>query len=261
MTTLTNVELDVKKGKIILFRGKCIDELPRCEAICCRILSIVIPTSAELESRFYEIDEICHLTGKECEKEVETCINRDYRLKKKEDGSCIYLDQNNQCSIHENKPYMCKTFFCRGGWYLSGIFPENEKDETTAIKMERDDFIERLRDDMTFVLHPLIKLHTVFYLDAKKEIIFVKEMVGTCGKFNTRDSFQYPQLDDDLLLRLIHLFDSKDTLQEIRQRFCDHHAVSLTKSEFYEIVWLLNKHNIILDARNFRDMLSGMGGI
>jgi len=159
----------------------------------------------------------------------------------------------------------------KGNWsrihsYIRGYFfrIESLKDiaiKTIAIKMERDDFIEGLRDDMTFVLHPLVKLHTVFYLDAKKEIIFVKKMVGTRGKFNTRDSFQYPQLDDDLLLRLIHLFDSKDTLQEIRQRFCDQHAVSLTKSEFYEIVWLLNKHDIILDARNIRDMLAGMGGM
>jgi Fe-S-cluster containining protein len=261
MKVLTDVELDVEKGRITLFRGKCIDELPNCEAMCCRICSTVIPTSAELQSGGYEISKICLLTEKECEKEVEICINREHRLKKRPDGSCIYLDEDSRCSIYENQPQMCRTFFCRGGWHLAGTFPEDERAETTPIKMERADFVARVRDDMTFVPHPLLKLHTVFYAKAKEQITFLKEMVGTCGRFYTRDSFQYPQLDDDLLLRLIHLFDSKDTLQEIRQRFCDRHGVNLTKGEFYEIVWLLNKHQIVLESRNLGALLSGLGGI
>ena len=32
-------------------------------------------------------------------------------LAQKEDGSCIYLD-NNQCSIHDKRPAVCKPFFC-----------------------------------------------------------------------------------------------------------------------------------------------------
>ena len=32
-------------------------------------------------------------------------------LAQKEDGSCIYL-QNNKCSIHHQRPQSCRNFFC-----------------------------------------------------------------------------------------------------------------------------------------------------
>jgi len=145
MITVTNAELDPKMGRIVLFTKKCIDELPRCEAMCCRILSTVNPTRTELEEKLYEIDEICLLTNKACEKEIETCINREYRLKKRPDGYCIYLEQNNRCSIYERQPDMCKFFFCRSGWSLSGVLPEKDQEEPSSIKMEKSSFIERLK--------------------------------------------------------------------------------------------------------------------
>jgi len=114
---------------------------------------------------------------------------------------------------------------------------------------------------MIFVFHPLIKLYAVFYLQEKKEIIFLKEMAGTCKKFNSREGFYNPNLNENHITILIDLFESKGTLKTIHQRFCDQQRVSLVQSEFYEIVWLLNKHNIILSSKNFRGMLSGMGGI
>ncbi len=32
-------------------------------------------------------------------------------LKQKEDGSCVYLNDN-KCSIHQTRPQVCKEFFC-----------------------------------------------------------------------------------------------------------------------------------------------------
>lgn len=262
MTDLTRLEFNGKKGRL-LFRGSCLEVLPLCEGVCCRIDWAISITLDEYESGLYEVDVICSLTGKECEKDVDTCIDRSYRLKRKEDGSCVYLDSNNKCNIYENRPRVCRDFSCKGGWRLVSVFPVDDKSKSPGAKMEmeKEDFIERLRDDMTFVLHPLLKLHTVFCLKAKGEIIFVKEMVGQCGKFNTRDSFDNPKLDDDKLLGLINLFSRKDTLQETRQRFCSQYDVDLTKTEFYETVWLLNKHSIILSSRNFPGMLGGVGRI
>jgi hypothetical protein len=37
------------------------------------------------------------------------------------------------------------------------------------------------------------------------------------------------------------------------------HGVRLTKTEFDEIIWLLDKHDIVMSAGNFSGMLSGMG--
>ena len=34
-------------------------------------------------------------------------------LKQNEDGSCIYL-KSNKCNIHENRPGVCRDFYCSG---------------------------------------------------------------------------------------------------------------------------------------------------
>jgi hypothetical protein len=60
---------------------------------------------------------------------------------------------------------------------------------------------------------------------------------------------------------LIELFNRKETLRQVYTRYCSLSASTLTLPEFYAVVWLLNKHNIVLDSRNFQGMLSGMGGI
>jgi hypothetical protein len=41
--------------------------------------------------------------------------------------------------------------------------------------------VARLSEEMTFVSHPLLKLHTVFYLQPRREVVFVKEMVGAAA--------------------------------------------------------------------------------
>jgi len=250
-----------EKGRL-LFHGSCLDVLAICKGFCCRVFKNIQITPDEYKSGLYPVDVMCFLTKKECVQKKDTCRYRYYRLRKGQDGSCIFQDSNNKCSIQDYKPLACADFSCRGGWKLNNAQSASESDsKAPAIKQNKESFIDHLTEEMTFVSHPLIKLHTVFNVKEKEEIIFIKEMVGKCGKFHSRDSFQYPQFDDDLLLRLIHLFDSKDSLQEIRQSFCDQHEVCLTKSEFYELIWLFNKHKIILEAKNFGGMLAGMGRI
>lgn len=253
------IELDGKKRKLLL-QGSCLELRPLCAAACCRAWRVPLSLE-EYQSGLYQAEPICVLTDKVCDKPVAVCINRVYQLKRNADGACVHLDEASQCSIYENRPKVCRDFSCQGGWQLVSVFPLGGDDKTAAPKLEKETFVQRLTDDMVFVTHPLIKLHAVFCLPAKGEIVFVKEMVGACGKFNTRDAFPYPQLNDESALALINFFNRKDTLKEIRQRFCAQHAVNLTPGEFYDIVWLLNKHNLILDARNFRGMLGGMGGV
>ncbi len=259
MKDLSNLEFNGKYRKI-LFRGSCLELLSLCEAMCCREWDIQA-SSAERESKSYEVNKICLLTERECEKKIDTCINLKCLLKRKEDGSCVYLDSHNQCSIYEDRPSVCRNFSCQGGWRLASVFPVDDKTKNSETKMEKKDFIERLKDDMIFVLHPLLKVHTVFILREKRGILFVKEMVGGCGKFCSGESFHNLKLDDDHLLGLISLFGRKDTIIDTYQRFCSQFDISLEKSEFYEIIWLFNKHRIILDSRNFDGMLGGMGGL
>ncbi len=254
-----HVQLDGKKRKLLL-QGSCPELRPLCAAACCREWKVDL-SCAEYRTGLYQAEQVCVLTDKTCDQPVATCPHRAYRLKRNADGACTHLDAASRCSIYENRPQVCREFTCQGGWRLASVFPVSEKGNAAPPKPDKEGWLARVTDDLVFVPHPLIKLHTVFCLPAKAEIVFVVERVGTCARYSTRDRFSFPQLDDARTLALIRSFDRKESLAKIRQHFCAQHAVDLTPGDFNEIVWLLNKHNLILDARNFRGMLSGMGGV
>ena len=257
---LSRVEIDGARGAVI-FHGACFEMLAVCQAWCCRKDWAVSISAEEYATGQYEADVICALTDKACSAAALPCQHRRYQLSRSADQSCVYLEDN-RCGIYARRPRVCREFVCQGGWRLGVVLPaDNAPRDSKPPALTQETFTERLTDDAIFVLHPLLKLHTVFYLKPRREIIFVKEMIGACGKFNTRDTFDHPQLDDAQLLSLIDLFNRKEPLREVYRRFCSQHASKLTPQEFHDIVWLLNKHNIVLDSSNFRGMLSGMGGL
>lgn len=257
MADLSHMECDGKNRKII-FHGNCFDLLPVCEAMCCREWDVNL-SSMEYESRLYQADEICLLTSEECTEGKAVCIDRIYRLKKKEDGSCFFLDENNRCGIYENRPGVCRKFNCRRGWHMSPLVPADNDKESNSI-LSKEKFIERLRDDLVFILQPLLRMTSLIYLEESGEILFIKEKIGRCKKICTKAKYRNPKLNEEHLVYLLDLFRRKETLQDTYERFCRQYKVALEKTEFYEIVWMLNNHGMILDSRNFYGML-GVGRI
>lgn len=253
------VEFDSLQRRL-LFHGDCEEMRPICQAMCCRTKWHIDLSPDEYRSGRYKANVMCTLTDKECRDAVPPCSYRRYRVARKKDGSCEYLEKN-RCSIYSDRPQTCRDFQCHGGWkIMSAVFlPEDGTPDAEQNKPFRETFIQTLHDDQVFVSHPLLKLHTVFYRKHRKDIIFVKEMVGACGKFHTRDNFDYMQLEDTHILRLIELVNQKEPLGLIYQKFLTDYPGLLTEKEFYEIIWLLNKHSIVLDSRNFQGMLAGMG--
>ena len=75
--------------------------------VCCRLFLINL-NEEEYHSREYKtvFDDFDHI--KDFEEAEQTGANI---LRQKEDGSCIYLE-NNLCSIHERRPEVCTKFFC-----------------------------------------------------------------------------------------------------------------------------------------------------
>lgn len=85
-----------------------IDTINECDqcGICCKLFLI-------------NLNEIEYLSGKYKTLNNESVLD-DFGLAKerglifldrKEDGSCIYLE-NNSCSIHKTRPEVCREFFC-----------------------------------------------------------------------------------------------------------------------------------------------------
>jgi Fe-S-cluster containining protein len=252
----TQVEID-GVNRSILFRGTCIEMLPICRAMCCREWDVTISYD-EYVSGQYEAETACVLTNKPCRDTSQPCLSRWYRLSKHDDKSCIYL-KDDLCSIYSVRPNTCREFQCKRGWHLdTTIHTIDDKVDKAPVTISEETFAEKVNVDSIFVLHPLLKLNMVIYLRSKKRIIFVKEMAGSCNKFTTQDHFDHPQLDDTKLSLLIEFFARKETLENTHARFCSETKIDLPLHEFLVIVWTFNKHNIILDSRNFQGMLSGM---
>jgi Fe-S-cluster containining protein len=255
---LTRIEFDDKQGRFV-FHGDCIEMHPICQAMCCSQFTIEI-SSEEYASGQYEAEIVCLWTYKSCQAAFQSCPSQRYQLIKQRNKSCIY-QKDKHCSIYNRRPRICRDFVCSGAYLLwSKPEPSGLSDQKPPT-LNRETFLEHLNEDMVFLQHPLIKVHTIFNIVQKREIIFVKEMVGACGKFTTRDNFNYPQLGDDQILLLLELFKRNQPLCHIYRHFCTQSSISLSKSEFSEIIWLLNKHNIILNSRNFQGMLGGIGAI
>ncbi len=256
----SRVEFDGSKGRVV-FHGDCDDMRPVCRAMCCRHAWWIGLSQEEYASGRLQSDVICSLSDKACHDLVPACSHRRVQLAKRPDKSCVYLE-NDRCGIYDQRPVVCREFQCQGGWQLGSISPAPDSPAGgQPAALARETFLQRLTDDITFVPHPLLRVHTVFYLQSRKEVVFIKEMIGACGKFSTRDDLDQPRLDDAQILGLIGLFNRKEPLSQVYRRFCSQEAGKLTRPEFHAIVWLLNKHNVILDSRNFKGMLSGVGAI
>lgn len=252
------IEVDVKNRKLF-FRGNCIEVLHSCSAACCRNDWRIDISMEEFQSGLYEAEAICRLTSKTCDKKKDPCREKAFRIRKRDDGACVYLNDRNLCTIYDHRPKVCQEFSCEGGWQFSLVFPVKANDPATTPGSDKEIFLSRLNDDLIFVPHPLLILHSIFFVREKKEIIFFKEIAGRCGKFYSKDVFDRDRLTDESVAALVTLFSNKRTLREVFILFCDQIAFSLTRREFDELIWLLNKHNIILEIGNFSGYLDGMG--
>jgi hypothetical protein len=255
------IEIKEKSGKIDLFQGSCLETLSICQAMCCKIDWEIRITPEEYQAKLFETEVICMLTNKSCDTHNKDCVNKRYLLKRRENGTCIYLSADNKCMVHRNKPKTCLNFSCENGWRLNSTFPAEKKAKNTKIKIEKKNFINKIKDNFTFLIHPLLKKHRVLYIKEKNEIIFFKERIGSCSQYYTKDHYDNPKLTDAELNKIIQLFEQKITLREMVQAISEQFDFPLSKKEFGEILWLLNKHQIILESRNFAGMLSGTGGL
>lgn len=74
--------------------------------VCCKLFLVNINEEEYLSGKFEtELEEFEMMNFSE----AEMCGANI--LKRKKDGSCIYL-KNKKCSIHKTRPLICREFFC-----------------------------------------------------------------------------------------------------------------------------------------------------
>lgn len=86
------------------FNCGCLDALPYCRAMCCRLRQVV----------GVELNEAEQLSFPE---RVQTKAPNGLVVLQSEPGTgnCIYLNEEDQCKVHQAKPEKCKNWHCSPG--------------------------------------------------------------------------------------------------------------------------------------------------
>lgn len=244
MKDFCKVVLDGKNRKL-LFKGDCFEVLDFCEAICCREWNVFI-TEEEFQSGLYKVKKTCVRDQQGCGNKKNQCLNRVYQLEKKTDGSCFYLDNESKCSIYNNRPKVCREFNCKAGWKIASLCktggPQPDKFKEEVYKS----VIGKFNDEMEFLVSPLIALKTIFYSKEIKKATFVLKPINKCTLVIHQIDFDNPKINEQSLLALIKLFDGRNDLKQVLNKFNEKLGLSLSKDEFYKTVGLLYINNILI---------------
>jgi Fe-S-cluster containining protein len=236
------IRLDANK-QALYFPGGCGD-VETCRAVCCRNWNVLVDMHEE-ESQTYNVETVCLCTNNDCADRESLCLNRRTRLARKTDGSCVYLDSQNRCSIYVTRPVACQTFTCENGWKLSPQASEIKLDVSEP-GLDPMFFKQNLRMDLVFVKNPAVEFKTSFYLKEDREIIMVVKRVDKCGTGSIKITYDNPLVTDDILSSIILSFDgTKDcaaVLHEVRDRF----GIDLNDEDFLDIILLFHRENLLM---------------
>jgi len=234
---VSNIPVNMKTREVLL-GDDCLKALDLCKAFCCSYFQCINLTEEEYRSGKYRARAVClYDAGNPCRHPDISCPNREYSLERKPDGSCVYLDERNMCSIHETKPKACRDFVCKGSWKIH--FDSGAAGGAKA-------HLQKLRGDMVFLPNPYVKLVSLIYSTKRKEVIFSKRIVSRCGVVTTKRVFDVPGVDDEKLGHFLGLFDGKRTLDEIDEAFKQKYGQEMTKKEFDNTVWLFKDEGFLL---------------
>lgn len=90
-----------------------------------------------------DVEQICQATGSSfCSAFkylwVETQANIvDITLRRRRDGSCIFLSKNSTCSIYRHRPFLCQTYIC------CQTSPEMEEIRSQVVNQGMDELIRK----------------------------------------------------------------------------------------------------------------------
>ncbi|HRZ87152.1 MAG TPA: hypothetical protein P5287_04980 [bacterium] len=219
MTDPGKIDFDPRKGRLV-FKGDCRDALSVCQGMCCRIFSHIALTPAEYGSGLYRAKVFCSADGTPCSGERQGCVNRQYLLEKKTDDehACVHQAPDNTCLIYDVRPQVCRDFSCKRGWQLSSVCPPTPAEIEPKREEAKGETGFPLPENALLALNPFFTIKTIFYAKEKKKLSLVMTQLNKCT-FSTRTvDLDCDAADEDLLRRLIPLFDGKTSIGAVHAK-------------------------------------------
>jgi len=228
-----------------LFRlqGSCAQLRDTCQSMCCRQWDIALHTE-EYRSGLYKAETYCTLTKKECVHPKGTCVQRGFRLRKKNDGSCEYLTAENICTIYAHRPLVCRNFSCESGWRLIPAGRENWGADAFTDTADAVTYTEKAGWDMKLTRNPLIVVEKSSYNTKEKHLELSIRPRRSCHKrvlvIEMRNPMTAIQLDS-----IIRCFNGRMALRDIHERFQSKNNISYPKKAFLSFVMFLLDSDVL----------------
>lgn len=150
------------------FRQKPCEALAVCKALCCRRWDIHLARH-EYAQGVYQAEASCALDKKACSRHDTACPHKAFRLKKNKDGSCVYLDAENRCTIYAMRPLVCRNFICDKGFTIEPVssFSHEPADEAEICSFEGG-----LELKTKFLFNPYLRLKSMRKTGDNCELVF-----------------------------------------------------------------------------------------
>lgn len=191
-----------KKESTPLF--KCTEVIGLCRAMCCKLGGGVALTPDEINSGKFETENFCIEKKCLCGKDTE-CYHKIVQLKT-EDGRCIYLGDDDMCTIYERRPRMCRNYFCSTGHW-------NDWKKDVAGYMDRQ--LLRLKPGLVFARNPVRELVGVFLVPGEQRIFMLIRDRSLCEDVMYGGEFVWPGAGAEDIETAYAAFDGERTLEEI----------------------------------------------
>jgi len=243
---MSTYRLDAE-NRLLVFTGPCLDSIGVCRAMCCRKWDVAI-TDEEARSGIFEWEPLCRVTQTACGRPNEqNCFNRLMRLKKKADGSCMYLDSECRCSIYENRPDVCRKFSCAGGWELvRAKTPHPAAIPSAGHENTGGHETQPFSPDFVCILNPLITVKTVFEGEPAGTLILVCNHVSRCAPYPLTVSVPGSLLSADAVHLFIQSFDGQAPAEKLVERACAIHGGEKIRSWLYRLAHSLIAAGVII---------------
>jgi len=98
---------EIKDGSIV-FDGNCDECIEHCGAMCCKIYETIHLLAEEVISGEYDMEAHSSGDGYSYRFSLKRKINPGQVHK-----ACVYLSEDNRCSIYDKRPFACREFTCK----------------------------------------------------------------------------------------------------------------------------------------------------
>ena len=218
------------------FKNKGCNNLDVCKALCCRNWDINLALE-EYETGVYESEAFCSMDKKVCSSLNKSCPQRSFRLKKNNDGGCIYLNKKNTCNIHSTRPIVCRNFICDNGFNLEPICSpcEDIPDDVETCYFEGGlDFKAK------YLFNPYLSIKN-FFKDNNSMTLIFKDITSCKDKTVNLIGLDYFSNKKEIVC-LLEQFNGKNSLLSIRKKS----SKVISKDEFQNLIFYLIDEEVLI---------------